>query len=192
MNKSLFEDTKRRAERRVERVRDDLRERKDPDEILDDFFVLWRAYETTFEASAGHTMLKRAQKATATALAEHRIQELRGIWGFTKHFYEQFGDTRNRYLEQWFPKYVEENAVPAKMIAASLKDLKRALGRPELWDETHSNDLATILYYIRNAIFHASFGTSRLAREPEAFDGIREGMIELIRLRLRYLSRSQS
>jgi hypothetical protein len=192
MNKALFEDTKRRAERRMERVRDALIERTDPDEILDDFFVLWRAYETTFETADGRTLLNRAQKATATALAEHRIQELRAIFRFTQRFYEQFGDSRDQYLAQWFPKYAEDKAVPAKMIAGSLKGLKRALDRPASWRETHSNDLATILYYLRSAIFHGSLATTRLVREPEAFAGIREAMIELIRQRLSYLARSLS
>ncbi|MGI9075919.1 MAG: hypothetical protein ACR2G6_01145 [Gemmatimonadaceae bacterium] len=168
----------------MERVAERRGEHDEPDEILDDFFVLWRAYETTFEGSGG-TLLKRAQEATVMTI-NRSIRDFPAVLRFAGNFEKQFGDRINpQYIESWFPSYEEEKKIhPATMIAGSLKHLRPALRQPSLWIESHSKDFATLIYYLRNAIFHGSFGTSKLVESPRAFAGIREAMEEIVARRL--------
>jgi hypothetical protein len=179
---------RQRAERRIERVSDRMALDDTPDDVLDDFFVLWRAFESTFDRPrhAKDLLLNRAIRATEDTLVSARVSDLQTTVEFARNFYDRFADTDIEYIQTWFPQNPGDRSNPAHHIRSNLHELKPALSGRR-WRESDSRALAVILYYMRNAIFHGSFATSRLESSPRAFAGIRECMIGLVRSRLQRL-----
>ena len=183
--------------RRVLRVRE--RFSMDPehlDEVFDDFFVLWRAFETTIEptrrgaASAEDAVVETLGWARSRAPAKGKdiaaVAPRLLAWGRELRLFQRVAIPQ---LSLWFSEE-ELTTVEAQDILRRLARLSAAVQAPEKWRDADSRDLGWTLYRVRCAVFHASVETSdtvahRLGPLTCA------ALIELAVLRAAWLARSE-
>ena len=164
--------------RRVNRVQARAAADNTVDEILDDIFVLWRAYEATFEPGGKHR--ERAENAALSAIAYEGVRQLPQLleWGRSLKRLE-FANAA--LLTDWFSD-TPLNSVQAEHVRARVNRVAVAAGAPDRWHEQDSRRLATVLYDIRCAVFHASLETNA-ATAYEILAPLRRGMVDLIMAR---------
>jgi hypothetical protein len=182
--------------RRVMRVRERFRLVPEYlDEVFDDFFVLWRAFESTVPGA--ERKAARAEDAVVETLAYAR-RKAEGIgkdfgvaaprlvaWAAHLRLFQRLSHDR---LADWFSDE-ELTAVQAQEILKRLARLSEAARAPERWRDQNSHEAGWTLYRIRSAVFHASVDTSddvaiRLAPLTCA------ALIELNALRVAFLAQS--
>jgi hypothetical protein len=165
------------------------------DEVFDDFFVLWRAFESTVPGA--ERKAARAEDAVVETLAYAR-RKAEGVgrdfvwaapriidWASHLRLFQRVPHDR---LADWFSDE-ELTSVQAQEILKRLARLAEAAQAPVRWRDSDSRDAGWTLYRIRSAVFHASVDTSddvatRLAPLTCA------ALIELAALRLAFLAQS--
>lgn len=182
--------------RRVTRVRERFRIVPEYlDEVFDDFFVLWRAFESTVPGA--ERKAARAEDAVVETLA-YAKRKAEGIgkdfgwaaprlvaWAEHLRLFQRLSHDR---LADWFSDE-DLTAVQAQGILKRLARLSEAARAPGKWRDQDSHDAGWTLYRIRSAVFHASVDTSddvamRLAPLTCA------ALIELTALRVAFLAQS--
>ena len=136
------------------------------DEVFDDFFVLWRAFESTVDGP--DRKAARAEDAVVETIAyarrraKARGRELQDVaprllaWCRELRLFQRLHDGQ---LAQWLGEE-ELTAVQSQEIRARLARLAEAAQAPDRWNDRNSRDAGWMLYRIRCAVFHASVETS--------------------------------
>ena len=166
------------------------------DEVFDDFFVLWRAFESTIDGTDRRAA--RAEDAVVETVAyARRSAQARG-----KHFgavapriialcreLRLFQRAHDGQLALWFSEE-EITTVQGQEIRTRLARLTSAAQTPDRWHDRDSRDAGWTLYRLRCAVFHASVETSdSLALRIAPL--VCAALIELGALRAAFLSRGE-
>jgi hypothetical protein len=170
--------------RRVNRVRNRWNPRGDTvDEMFDDFFVLWRAYEATFPRGAPHG--KRAVAATVEAIEHVTFASLPSLreWARAVRYFE---DANVTALSEWFSDETLTSTTAAKY-RQRIAQVARAAAVPERWSRHDSGRLGHVLYDIRCAVVHSSVETSN-ALSLKIVRPLREALVELVLARAARMS----
>jgi hypothetical protein len=156
-----------------ERISPELEE---PDEILDDVFVLWRAFEATWNRVSGESDRGQAERAVTATIGVIDIRNLPGLQrliGAMRPF--QFASPGE--CAEWFP---HDRLTPAEIksrVTTQVRRLQAAL-QAMRWHDSDSRSLALLVYKIRCAVVHPSLDTTNdLARS--VLPALREALIEL-------------
>lgn len=184
--------------RRVVRVRERFSLQPDHlDEVFDDFFVLWRAFESTVEGTDRRAY--RAEDAVVETLgwAQHRARDRGSDLGTVAprmlawcHDLRLFHRVHDGQLARWFGEE-ELASMQAHDIRARLTRLSTAARAPERWHDRDSRDAGWTMYRLRCAVFHANVETSdsvALRLAPLAC----AAFIELGALRAAFLARGDA
>ena len=163
--------------RRVNRVRARM-ERSDPTEaVLDDVFVLWRAFESTYPWPRSRTLAENARIAISTAI-DHvgfdRLAQTRRLVDRLKYF----DDVSDPQLAEWLHNDVSDARDDPAVTRRRINTLVAAIQPPERWNQSLSRSLADVLYRLRCAVIHPRIGTDSGIAE-RVFPALREAMIEL-------------
>jgi hypothetical protein len=193
---------RRRVERRLQRVQERMGGPADePDHILDDFFVLWRAFEVTFDLtlSKQSELMQRVRiekigelaKNTVADTVDHKggINPLLRVRDFASGFTREVRKTSDGYILEWFRGDPEGSEEQVKRLRQNCQCVQAGLDAPWKWDaarKSNSYALAKILYSLRNAVFHGRFRTS-VDNAPRHLNGLRQAMIELLEVRLHWM-----
>src|SRR5687768_13294172 len=108
-----YEFLQRRVVRRLQRVKDRMATSDDPDEILDDFFVLWRAFESTADLvdmgvelqqlPPNRSLIDRISKSVDVTIRHRRgIACIRRLRHFAIEFPKLVSQVDGDALERWF------------------------------------------------------------------------------------------
>lgn len=163
----------RRVTRVVERVGGDV---DTPDMVLDDIFVLWRAFESTFDDSTVTDSDKTAV-ALGEVIAFHGLTILKNLRRLLLSFrYFEYGT--NSELREWFGTD-KSSSVDIHGYVEDAIALVEAENVPSRWHIADSRKLARILYRCRCAIFHPRLETNNRIGTM-ILPALREGLIELI------------
>ena len=136
------------------------------DEVFDDFFVLWRAFESTVDGP--DRKAARAEDAVVETIgyarrrAQARGRDLQDVtprllaWSRELRLFHRLHDGQ---LAQWLGEE-ELTAVQGQEIRTRLARLSEAAQVASRWNDRDSRDAGWMLYRIRCAVFHASVETS--------------------------------
>jgi hypothetical protein len=177
----------RRAQRRLDRVRERRTGEDDPEEALDDFFVLWRAFESTFDNDSRASIAELARRAMAQAIEFRGAPRCPRLFDCARKLVHEVSRSREDYLRQWFRDHPNEQHENVRDLRRKCEKLDASLRRSSNWRADDSAKLADVLYCMRNAVFHGRLGTS-LDTEPRMFAQIRDGMMELVEVRIQWLA----
>lgn len=165
--------------RRITRVRARYTADIQADEALDDIFVLWRAFESTFDGYGTETdQAERAFVATVShalrsgPLSVVAPQMLR--WCELLRLLHRLGVPT---LGAWF-KRPDMTPASAAGLLQQLAALTAAAEAPERWKESDSIKAAWAMYSLRCAVFHASLETHDATAERLA-PAFRDALIEI-------------
>lgn len=168
--------------RRVNRVRASWEDRASPlrspsvDELFDEFFILWRALEATFDRDGSHRA--RAVIAITQAIALEGVFPLIDLLAFGKSL-RHLQDADGKVLSGWFSEG-EFTPLEADEMRAQLAQVVRSSEMPTQWHRGRdSRALANILYGIRCAVFHSSLDTSNTVA-IKILPALGRGMVDLI------------
>jgi len=181
--------------RRVHRVRDRFSLVPEHlDEVFDDFFVLWRAFESTLdgvgrnaaraEDAVVETLRHARNKAGGTGAHLGQIAPRITHWAHELRLFQRVHDMQ---LAHWFSEE-EITTVQGQEIRKRLARLVSAAKAPERWNDQNSGDAGWTMYRLRSAVFHGTVETSddiapRLAPLTCA------ALIELCALRAAFIAR---
>jgi hypothetical protein len=190
-----YEFLRRRVARRLQRVRERMEAGDEPDDILDDFFVLWRAFESTADLvdTAGtmqqlppdRPMIERISKAVDITIKHRRgIRGIQRLRNFAVQFPKLVSAIKDTSLEGWFRGDPEGS--PAKKCQELRTRCDSIRFGATNWQRNHSRDLSKILYLLRNSVFHGGFSTS-VDNAPEHLSLLRDAMVDLVEARLAWM-----
>lgn len=175
--------------RRITRVRARYSPDMRADEALDDIFVLWRAFESTFDGygfeteQAERTILATVNHALASGPLTEVAPELLK-WASLLRLLSRVGLPT---LASWFNR-PELTSASAQDLLHKIAALGKSAEAPEQWSESDSRNAAWAMYSLRCAVFHASLETHDATAERLA-PAFRAALIEMGVLRGALLAR---
>lgn len=165
--------------RRITRVRARYTTDIQADEALDDIFVLWRAFESTFDGYGTET--DQAERAfSATVSHAMRSGPLSVVapdmlrWCGLLRLLHRLGVPT---LGAWFNR-PDLTAASAADLLQKLAAVTTAAEAPERWKDRDSITAAWAMYSLRCAVFHASLETHDATAERLA-PAFRDALIEI-------------
>ncbi len=163
--------------RRVNRVRDRIAEDDPGDAIMDDVFVVWRAFESTFELGTGLGNRQATIAAVKQVVSRFGLDELPALWSYIESLRHFEGAPHNE-LAQWFEGDGRGDPVSLDGIQDDCHVLQRTLEPSVRWTGSHGYKLASIIYHNRCAVVHPNLQTTnRLVME--VLPTLRQALIEL-------------
>ena len=151
----------------------------DPTEaVLDDVFVLWRAFESTAEPAADLSLNQHTRRAVTAAINHVSVQRLNGVREFAKNLKYVARAT----LDEVFQLFGDQGADKIELkerLSRTGQRLHDSVVPDVRWTDRESRDLAGIMYACRCSIIHSSLDTdSRLA--DVILRPLRSATIELV------------
>ncbi len=142
--------------RRVNRVRDRIDPiAEEPELVLDDIFVLCRAFEGTWSGEGGER--QQAEDATVETIRVHGITELPAL----KQFVEQlrvFVTAAADEFAEWFGSDDRLATDSKREILSIIRALQSAVDSDK-WSEHDSRKLGKLFYRMRCAVVHPRLDT---------------------------------
>jgi hypothetical protein len=149
----------------------------DPAEaILDDVFVLWRAFEATWEPS--QTELNAAKQAVTETIAFHGLAALTSLRNWLRQLIH-LETAHDKDLRQWLGGKDEPTRYQIERIRERLEAVLTVADRPELWQRSHSGQVGLLLYDMRCAVIHPRLDTQH-ALAQRILPSLREALVELV------------
>ena len=161
--------------RRVNRVRARADGDNTVDELFDDVFVLWRAFEATFTRNGTHS--EQTEVAVIEAITYEGVSAVPALlqWALSLKRLE-FAPVRE--LSAWFADS-ELTAAEAERVRGRLLKLIEAAAWPTRWHDADSRRLARTIYEIRCAVFHSSLETNATTAY-DILQALRLGLVDVI------------
>jgi hypothetical protein len=163
--------------RRVNRVRqrtDPANE--DPEEILDDIFVLWRAFEATWSGKSSER--NQAEEAVVEAIRGFGISAVPRVKTFVESL-RAFMTASPEEIVEWFGAGSMGPLSRKTQILSEIRSLRDATKEPTRWTAEDSKRLGGLLYRLRCAVVHPSLNTDNRLTVP-ILPRLRAALIELI------------
>ena len=162
--------------RRINRVRSRYAPTGDTEEeMFDDFFVLWRAYESTCRM-VGRSR-QQSFEATVEAIDYAGFVNLKSLQEWARAL-RHFREANIATLSEWFSTE-SLTAVKAREYQERIARVAEAAQAPDRWHRRDSESLARILYDIRCAVMHSSLETGN-ALALRILDPLRLALVELV------------
>lgn len=164
--------------RRVNRVRERM-DRIDPAEaVLDDVYVLWRAFEGTLESGVARDRHQLTQLAVSDVIEYFGIAALPQTAAFIESL-RAFETASLSEFDQWFMQDQTETSSQRQQILSSIDRLGDAVTPPVRWSKRESASLGDILYRMRCAVIHPRLDTDN-SIVVRVLPALRSSMIELM------------
>jgi hypothetical protein len=165
--------------RRVNRVRARMSPGDEAaDEILDDLFVLWRAFEWAYAQADGGGQAQRAQTAIVGVIEYAGMAALPATQALIRAF-KYFQRASEEELAEWFRRADAPEAYSTEAVLHRLTVLRDAVSPTLRWSERDSRVLGDLLYRMRCAVIHPRLDTNNVLL-PRVLPALRECIIELV------------
>jgi hypothetical protein len=162
--------------RRVNRVRQRIDTKdEEVEEVLDDIFVLWRAFEATW--GVGTSEIQRAEEAVTETISRLGIGTFEAIPELVTAMRAFLAASQDDCAE-WFPSAHASPKEITDRVRRGVRRLQSALAPAERWNPGDSRRLAYLMYKMRCAVVHASLDTTNHLAKP-ILPAVREALIEL-------------
>lgn len=161
--------------RRVNRVRERIQPENEPEEILDDIFVLCRAFEATWSDEGGESA--QAQEAVVETIADHGIEALPQVRELIRAL-GVFRTAPSTVSAEWFGTHPSPAESKARVVR-TVETLREAAAHPRVWSARESRDLGRLIYRMRCAVVHPSLDTNN-DLGVTVLPALRDALIELV------------
>lgn len=159
--------------RRLQRVMISI-EKGDPmDAILDDIFVVWRAFESSLPDTWPKGLAQRARRAVEEAVGHWTIARLpasKALIASTRYV--------ERFSEADFKAWFDIDSSGIAEWCDSMTRLRQRAPKHLTWRPEDSRDFSDLLYRMRCTIIHSSLDTETAARFS-ILPAARDAMIEV-------------
>ncbi|WP_373057998.1 hypothetical protein [Gemmatimonas sp.] len=159
--------------RRLGRVAARSDESDPPDLIMDDVFVVWRAFEGSWPQQAPGSGSQRTAQAVDIVLQEWGFSEL----PYTKTFIEALkciGSFSQKDFANWF--HLDQSEINAMI--DDVDQMRERVRRPSDWTKIDTANLGDVLHKLRCSIFHPSLDTET-AGKSRLLPALRASLQEL-------------
>ena len=143
--------------------------------MLDDIFVLCRAFEQTFSSEGGQQ--QQARVAVVETIKEHGLDALPDVRRFVDKL-RAFETASPSEFAEWFASENDSLEQGRPRIVSVIRTLREAAAVPGRWNERESRRLGRLIYQLRCAVVHPSLDTHNSLALP-VLPVLRDALIEL-------------